>query len=108
MIPVLTFLGNDPALPMALPHDDARLSDFKLHNFPSQFIPKLDEANSFTKQQATSESPTHVDTANIISPEEQSEYERFFDEATFDDVREIADILGVTYQGPDTIETNLA
>ena len=94
MIPVLTFLGNDPALPMALPHDDARLSDF-----PFQFIPKSDEANSFTKQQATSESPTHVDTANIISPEEQSEYERFFDEATFDDVREIADILGVTYQG---------
>ena len=81
---------------MALPHDDARLSDF-----PFQFIPKSDEANSFTKQQATSESPTDVvDTANIIiSPEEQSEYERFFDEATFDDVREIADILGVTYQG---------
>ena len=44
-----------------------------------------------------SESPTDVDAANI-SPEEHSEYDRFFDEATFDDIREIADILGIAYQ----------
>ena len=50
-----------------------------------------------TQQQSVSESPTDVDTTNI-PPEEQSEYDRFFDEATFDDIKEIADILGIAYQ----------
>ena len=78
-----------------------RLSDFKSHHFPSQFIPKLDEdtTTTTTQRQATSESPTDVDNTANISPEEQSEYDRFFDEATFDDVKEIADILGIAYQG---------
>ena len=56
----------------------------------------MDEADLLAPlQEANSESPT--DPPNI-SPEEQAEYDRFFDEATFEDVKEIADILGVTYQ----------
>ena len=52
------------------------------------------------RPQATSESPTDVDaaTAVTISPEEQYQYDRFFEEATFDDIKEIADILGIAYQ----------
>jgi hypothetical protein len=33
-----------------------------------------------------------------MSAEEKAEYNKFFDEATFDDIKEIADIMGVTYQ----------
>ena len=76
---------------------EERLRDGKLRNFPSQFIPKLDEDTTMHQVTSGSESPTDVDTANI-SPEEHSEYDRFFDEATLDDIREIADILGIAYQ----------
>ena len=69
----------------------------ELRNAPSQFIPKLDEETTMRQVTSGSESPTDVDTANI-SPEEHSEYDRFFDEATLDDIREIADILGIAYQ----------
>ena len=68
--------------------------------FP-QFEPRPDEdATMMRPQLATSESPTDVDaaTAVAISPEEQYQYDRFFEEATFDDIKEIADILGIAYQ----------
>ena len=67
--------------------------------FP-QFEPRPDEDAAMMRPQATSESPTDVDaaTAVTISPEEQYQYDRFFEEATFDDIKEIADILGIAYQ----------
>ena len=74
-----------------------RLRENELRNAPSQFIPKLDEETTMRQMTSGSESPTDVDTANI-SPEEHSQYDRFFDEATFEDIREIADILGIAYQ----------
>ena len=39
-----------------------------------------------------------ADLASKLSKEEAEEYERFFAQASMDDLREMADILGVTYQ----------
>ena len=70
-----------------------------MNNISPQFEPRLDEDAALMHQLATSESPTDVDaTAVTISPEEQYQYDRFFEEATFDDIKEIADILGIAYQ----------
>ena len=70
-----------------------------MNNIPPQFEPRPDEDAAMMHPQATSESPTDVDAAAVtISPEEQYQYDRFFEEATFDDIKEIADILGIAYQ----------
>ena len=70
-----------------------------MNSISPQFEPRPNEDAAMMHPQATSESPVDVDAAAVtISPEEQYQYDRFFEEATFDDIKEIADILGIAYQ----------
>ena len=75
-----------------MPNNEFEDNDSKL-----QFRKKT-EVPEQQKEDDDDDDDEPVDFASKLSKEEAEEYERFFADASMDDLREMADILGVTYQ----------